>query len=300
MKTALLGYGVVGSGVHALAEARPEHGITISRVLVRRDIAPIRAIATRDFQEIVSDPSIETVVEVMGGEEPALTYVKAALAAKKHVVTANKLMLSLHYEELLALARANGVRLAFSAAVGGGIPWLANLLRVSRVDRVASLGGIMNGTTNFILTAMQQGGADFAETLAAAQKLGYAEADPTADIDGLDVRAKLALSCDAAFAQMADASAIPTLGIRYITAADVAQFHALGLTCRLCGAHTFCCGRTGSGCQRHGQYHLLLLRGAGIAKLLWAWRRASANCLRRDAGSHRCFLRCDALFPCPL
>lgn len=235
MKTALLGYGVVGSGVHALAEARPEHGITISRVLVRRDIAPIRAIATRDFQEIVSDPSIETVVEVMGGEEPALTYVKAALAAKKHVVTANKLMLSLHYEELLALARANGVRLAFSAAVGGGIPWLANLLRVSRVDRIASLGGIMNGTTNFILTAMQQGGADFAETLATAQKLGYAEADPTADIDGLDVRAKLALSCDAAFAQMADASAIPTLGIRYITAADVAQFHALGLTCRLIG-----------------------------------------------------------------
>lgn len=182
------------AAVHALTKARPEHGVTIARVLVRRDIEAVRAIATRDFNEIVSDPSIETVVEVMGGEEPALSYVKAALRAKKNVVTANKLMLSLHYAELISLARENGVHLAFSAAVGGGIPWLTNLLRVARVDAVESLGGIMNGTTNFILTAMQQGGADFAETLAEAQRLGYAEADPTADIDGLDVRAKLALS----------------------------------------------------------------------------------------------------------
>ncbi len=235
MKTALLGYGVVGSGVHALTKARPEHGVTIARVLVRRDIEAIRAIATRDFNEIVSDPSIETVVEVMGGEEPALSYVKAALRAKKNVVTANKLMLSLHYAELISLARENGAHLAFSAAVGGGIPWLTNLLRVARVDSVESLGGIMNGTTNFILTAMQQGGADFAETLAEAQRLGYAEADPTADIDGLDVRAKLALSCDAAFSQMADAAAVPALGIRHITAADVALFRQLGLTCRLIG-----------------------------------------------------------------
>lgn len=235
MKTALLGYGVVGSGVHTLTKARPEHGVTIARVLVRRDIEAIRAIATRDFNEIVSDPSIETVVEVMGGEEPALSYVKAALRAKKNVVTANKLMLSLHYAELISLARENGVHLAFSAAVGGGIPWLTNLLRVARVDAVESLGGIMNGTTNFILTAMQQGGADFAETLAEAQRLGYAEADPTADIDGLDVRAKLALSCDVAFSQMADAAAVPALGIRHIAAADVALFQQLGLTCRLIG-----------------------------------------------------------------
>ena len=235
MKTALLGYGVVGSGVHALTKARPEHGVTIARVLVRRDIEAVRAIATRDFNEIVSDPSIETVVEVMGGEEPALSYVKAALRAKKNVVTANKLMLSLHYAELISLARENGVHLAFSAAVGGGIPWLTNLLRVARVDAVESLGGIMNGTTNFILTAMQQGGADFAETLAEAQRLGYAEADPTADIDGLDVRAKLALSCDVAFSQMADAAAVPALGIRHIAATDVALFQQLGLTCRLIG-----------------------------------------------------------------
>lgn len=235
MKTALLGYGVVGSGVHTLTKARPEHGVTIARVLVRRDIEAIRAIATRDFNEIVSDPSIESVVEVMGGEEPALSYVKAALRAKKNVVTANKLMLSLHYAELISLARENGAHLAFSAAVGGGIPWLTNLLRVARVDSVESLGGIMNGTTNFILTAMQQGGADFAETLAEAQRLGYAEADPTADIDGLDVRAKLALSCDVAFSQMADAAAVPALGIRHIAAADVALFQQLGLTCRLIG-----------------------------------------------------------------
>ena len=235
MKTALLGFGVVGGGTYRLAAARPEHGIEFTRVLVRRDIPEIAPIATRAMDDILSDPAIETVVEVMGGDTPAFSYVRAALAAGKNVVTANKLMLSLHYDELIALAREKGVRLAFSAAVGGGIPWLTNLLRVSRVDKVERLGGIMNGTTNFILTAMQQGGADFAVTLAEAQRLGYAEADPTADIDGLDVRAKLALSCDVAFGQMAEAAAIPTLGIRHITAADVALFKALGYTCRLIG-----------------------------------------------------------------
>lgn len=235
MKTSLLGYGVVGSGTYALAQQHPQHGIQIASVLVRRDIPELGAIAVRDFNQIVSDPTIETVVEVMGGDEPAFSYARAALAAKKNLVTANKLMLSLHYAELTALARENGVQVAFSAAVGGGIPWLTNLLRIARVDAVERISGIMNGTTNYILSAMQDGGADFARALAEAQRLGYAEADPAADIDGLDVRAKLALSCNAAFGQMADASAIPALGIRHIAAADVALVRQRGLTVRLIG-----------------------------------------------------------------
>jgi len=207
----------------------------VTRVFVRRDHKRVLDLQTYDINDIISDPSIDTVVEVMGGDEPAFSYVKAALRAKKNVVTANKLMLSLHYEELISLARENGVHIAFSAAVGGGIPFLASLLRVGRVDTVDSLGGIMNGTTNYILTAMQQEGADFVETLKKAQQMGYAEADPTADIDGLDVRAKLALSVDVAFGKMADPAAVPALGIRHISAEDVAIFKQLGLICRLIG-----------------------------------------------------------------
>ena len=235
MKIALLGFGTVGKGTYELSLLRSEHGIEVTRVFVRRDHQRVLDIQTYNINDIMSDPSIDTVVEVMGGDEPAFSYVKAALCAKKNVVTANKLMLSLHYDELISLARENGVHIAFSAAVGGGIPFLASLLRVGRVDTVESLGGIMNGTTNYILTAMQQQGADFAETLKKAQEMGYAEADPTADIDGLDVRAKLSLSVDVAFGKMADPSAVPALGIRHISAEDVALFKQLGLTCRLIG-----------------------------------------------------------------
>ncbi len=235
MKIALLGFGTVAKGTYELTLLRPEHGIEVARVFVRRNHERVCGIQTYDINDILSDASIDTVAELMGGEEPAFSYVKAALRAGKNVVTANKLMLSLHYEELISLARENGVHIAFSAAVGGGIPFLASLLRVGRVDTVESLGGIMNGTTNYILTAMQQQGADFAETLKKAQELGYAEADPTADIDGLDVRAKLALSVDVAFGKMADAGAIPTLGIRHISAEDVVLFKQLGFTCRLIG-----------------------------------------------------------------
>jgi len=232
MSIAVLGYGTVAKGT--LDELKGT-GVDIKKILVRRDIPEIAEKSTRDFGEILTDPDIDLVAELMGGEEPAYSYVKAALEAGKHVVSANKQMLSKHYAELVPLAVEKGVCLAFSAAAGGGIPWLPNLLRFSRTDSIKSLSGIMNGTTNLILSEMTSDGSDFDAVLKKAQELGFAEADPTADIDGLDVRAKLALSCDIATGLVIDPDDIPALGIRYISAKDVAFFKEKGLVCKLIG-----------------------------------------------------------------
>jgi len=232
MKIALLGYGTVAKGT---ADALKYTDIEIGKVLVRREIPALGEKAVRSIDEIVSDPSIDLVAEVMGGEEPALTYVLKALNAGKHVVSANKLMFSLHYDELLAAARKNHVSIAFSATAGGGIPWLINLQRMKRVGEITSLGGIMNGTCNFILDSMQTENDEFEDALVVAQQLGYAEADPTADIDGLDVRAKLALSCNAAWNCTIDPASIPALGIRYINREDIEAFRSVGLIVRLIG-----------------------------------------------------------------
>ena len=236
MKIGLLGYGTVGSGAAECLKAHPMDGVEIVRILDGRDIEAVKEILVKDFDVILNDKDIDTVVEVLGGDEPAHTYVKKALEAGKNVVSANKQMLSKNYDELINLAREKGVSIAFSAAAGGSIPWLFNLLRAKRVDNIKSVGGVMNGTTNYILDAMQTGdGADFDVVLKEAQRLGYAEADPTADIDGHDVKAKIALSCDIAFSKMIDPAQIPALGIRYITRRDIAYFRTMGRNCRLMG-----------------------------------------------------------------
>ena len=233
MKIALLGWGTVAKGT---ADAlKYSKDIEIAKVLVRSDKPELGNKQVRKIEDIVCDGSIGLVAELMGGEEPALTYVKAALNAGKHVVTANKLMFSLHYEELIKLAREKGVSIAFSASAGGGIPWLVNLQRFKRVGKIEALGGIMNGTTNFILDSMSSEGSEFEDALAIAQQLGYAEADPTADIDALDVKAKLALSCDCAWDVMIDPASIPALGIRYITSEDIEAFRSIGMVCKLIG-----------------------------------------------------------------
>lgn len=233
MKIALLGWGTVAKGAADALEFNKDTEIV--KVLVRKEKPELGSKAVWSIDEIVNDPEIDLVAEVMGGEEPALTYVKAALSAGKHVVTANKLMFSLHYEELLALAREKGVSIAFSATAGGGIPWLINLQRMKRAGAIESLGGIMNGTTNFILDAMTNEFSEFEDVLAIAQQLGYAEADPTADIDALDVKAKLALSCDCAWDVMIDPASLPAMGIRYITSEDIEAFRSIGMTCKLIG-----------------------------------------------------------------
>lgn len=231
MNLALLGFGVVGSGVFELCRNRTD--IAVKRVLLRSDKPQVAHIATRDIADIIGDNAIDTVVEVMGGLHPAYEYVTAALRAKKNVVTANKALIAAFYEELIRLARENGVTLRCTAAVGGGIPWLTSLERVRRLDTVTQVGGIMNGTTNFIMDAMHRSPIDFGDILAQAQKLGYAEADPSADIDGDDIRRKLVISANIAFDALVAEEDIPMFGIRTVTAGDIAVFQKHGFVCKM-------------------------------------------------------------------
>ena len=231
MNLGLLGFGVVGGGVYEWCAGRSD--LQVKRVLVRSHKPEIDAIATYDFAEILNDDAIDTVVECMGGLHPAYEYVSSALKAGKNVVSANKALIAAYYTELIALAKENGAALRCTAAVGGGIPWLVNLERCKRLDTICELGGIMNGTSNYILDAMQRNGEDFDAVLKKAQELGYAEADPSADIDGDDIRRKLAISANVAFDAVLAEESIPTCGIRYVTKADIERFKAHGFACKL-------------------------------------------------------------------
>ena len=234
MNIGLLGFGVVG-GVLELTQGRGD--ITVSRVLLRSPKPGLpEGLATYDFNDILCDERIDTVVEVMGGLHPAYEYVTAAMERGKNVVTANKALIAAYYRELTGLAKEKGVALRCTAAVGGGIPWLVNLARIKRLDTVCAVGGIMNGTTNFIMDAMHRAPVDFPAILKEAQALGYAEADPSADIDGDDIRRKLCISANIAFDTVLDETAIPTFGIRTVTAADIAAFKSHGFVCRLLAA----------------------------------------------------------------
>ena len=160
MNIGLLGFGVVGGGVWELAAERDD--ICVKRVLLRSPKAGLpESAVTFDVNDILNDDAIDTVVEVMGGLHPAYEYVTAAMERGKHVVTANKALIAAYYTELTALAAKQGVALRCTAAVGGGIPWLVNLERVKRLDTVCAVGGIMNGTTNFIMDAMHKADVDF-------------------------------------------------------------------------------------------------------------------------------------------
>ena len=231
MKIGLLGIGTIGTGVREHLAGRDD--ISIKRILVRRDHPELGALATFHYEDILFDPEIDTVVELMGGMQPAFDYVLSALKAGKNVVTANKLMLSYHFEELLAAAQQSGVLLKIDASVGGGIPYLFNLMRSGRADTIHSLFGIVNGTTNLILDTMQLNGSEFSDVLAQAQRAGYAEADPSADIDGIDARSKLCISASIAFRRFVLPDDIAVSGIRNITREDIQVFKKLGYVCRL-------------------------------------------------------------------
>ncbi len=231
MNIGLLGCGVVGGGILDFCASRED--LTVTKVLVRRPRPDLGALAVTDIADIVSDEGIGIVAEVMGGLHPAYEYICAALKAGKHVVTANKAVISAYYPELTGLARECGVSLRCTAAVGGGIPWLTNLERCKRLDSICELGGIMNGTTNFIMDAMHASPVSFPEILKQAQELGYAEADPSADIDGDDVRRKLTISANIAFDALVQEEDIPMFGIRTVTDGDIRAFKAHGFVCKL-------------------------------------------------------------------
>lgn len=235
MKAAILGFGTVGAGAYrVLADA--SFPIEIKRVLDVRIPKGYETLVTTNIDDILRDPEIEIVAEAIGGSHPAYEYVCAALRAGKHVVSANKLLVCQYYKELHTLAKACGRALRFTPAVGGGIPWLSNLRRTAQCDTILSLRGIMNGTTNYILDAMTARAISFEEALAEAQRLGYAESDPSADIDGADVRRKCAISASVAFGAVLGEEDVPTLGIRSITDKDIARIRAMGYVCKLIGA----------------------------------------------------------------
>ena len=232
MKIAILGYGTVGRGVDQIIAERVD-GVEVTRILELPDrLSDTRM--TASYDEILADEEVELVVECMGGVEPARTYIMAALESGRHVVTSNKAVVAAHFADFAAASVASGAGLFVEAAVGGGVPWIASVEKVRRIDDVSSFSGIMNGTTNYIVDAMRRQGADFAEVLAEAQRLGYAERDPSADIDGIDVLNKTIISASVAFGVACERD-LPASGIRNLTKADLDLFAAHGRTVKLLG-----------------------------------------------------------------
>lgn len=233
MKVAIIGLGVVGYGAYEIIRDELAPEIEVKYVMDLRPFEEIPCIHAKDINQIVSDPEVDVVVESIGGLHPAYEFITASLKAGKSVVTANKHLISKYYKELYRLAHETGARLQYTPSAGGGIPWLHNLTRTRRCGAIESFSGIINGTTNYILDNMTRTGAAFEPTLKRAQELGYAEADPSADIDGLDVQRKCAISVNRAYDAVIAPEDIPTAGIRFITDEDIAAFRSEGLVCRL-------------------------------------------------------------------
>ncbi|MBO5248716.1 MAG: homoserine dehydrogenase [Clostridia bacterium] len=234
MNVAIIGFGVVGSGAYdTIRDGKTD--LTVKKILDLAIRPGYEDVMTTDYNEILTDPTIAVVAESIGGLHPARELVLSALNAGKHVVTANKLLMATCYRELMEAAAYNGVVIRFTPSAGGGIPWLSSLRRTARAGSINKIEGILNGTTNFILDKMARENADFAETLAEAQALGYAEKDPSSDIDGLDVRYKVALSCNVATGLTASPEFIPAFGIRHIRKCDFEWMQKQGKTCKLLG-----------------------------------------------------------------
>ena len=239
----LLGLGTVGAGVAAiLANPEGRHPLVAELALRRvavRDLARPRPVAlasdllTTDPRAVIEDPAVEIVVEVMGGLEPARSLILQAIAAGKPVVTANKAVIARYGEEIAAAAAAHGVYVLIEAAVGGGIPIIEPLKQSLGANRIQRVSGIINGTTNYILSRMAAEGAAYADVLADAQRLGYAEADPAADVQGGDAADKIAILAGLAYGGSVPRDAIPTEGIDQLDARDVAYAAQLGFVVKL-------------------------------------------------------------------
>lgn len=242
-KIGLLGYGTVGTGTAEIildpaGRNKLLQKIEIARVGVRSLDKPRSpelplGVLTTDLEAIVNDPEIKIVVELLGGLEPSRSLILKAIHNGKHIVTANKAVIARHGEEIFTAANQAGVYVLLEAAVGGGIPVIKPLKQSLGVNRIQTVIGIINGTTNYILTQMTQEGADFAAVLAEAQKLGYAEADPTADVDGYDAADKIAILAAIAFNGRVKREDIYCEGIRHLDATDITYADDLGYVIKL-------------------------------------------------------------------
>ena len=244
VRIGVIGHGTVGAAFVKLVKqqsdtiaARSGVRLEIARVAVRNTAAHAGSLAadvlTQDAEFVVSDPTVDLVVELMGGIDEARALILKALASGKPVVTANKALIATHGAELFAAADKSGIDLLFEAAVCGGIPLIRPLRESLRGEPIRRVLGIVNGTTNYILTKMSEDGASYADALAGAQQLGYAEADPTADVEGLDAAAKISIIASIAFGANVVAGDVYSEGITKITAADIAIAHRLGYAVKL-------------------------------------------------------------------
>ena len=244
MKIAVMGYGTIGSGVVEVLEINKEkiakragEPIEVKYVLDLREFpgTPIENKIVHDYKVIAEDPEIGIVVETIGGVEPAFTFVKAMLEAGKQVATSNKNLVAAKGAELIKVARDHGVNFQFEASVGGGIPIIRPLNKCLTADEIEEITGILNGTTNYILTKMSQEGSSYEDVLKEAQDLGYAERNPEADVEGYDACRKIAILSSLMFGKNVDSEKVPTEGITKITAADFEYANAAEYTIKLLG-----------------------------------------------------------------
>lgn len=242
VKAAILGFGTVGSGVYNvlntnsdLIKNRTGEGIEVKYVLDLREFPghPVDDILTHDFNDIVNDPEVKVVAEVMGGITPAYDFSRRCLLAKKSVCTSNKELVAKHGPELMRLAKENGVNYFFEASCGGGIPVIRSLNEALIADEIDEVSGILNGTTNYILTKMSREGSLFDEALKDAQDMGYAERNPEADIEGYDAQRKIAILSSIAFGKTVDHEKIHTEGISKITPSDIGFAKEFGCAIKL-------------------------------------------------------------------
>ena len=242
IQIAVLGYGTVGSGVvevintnHDSINKRAENEINIKYVLDLRDFPgdPVEKVLVHDYEVIANDPEVDIVVEVMGGVEPAYTFTKRALEAGKSVCTSNKELVARHGTELLAIAKEHGANYLFEASCGGGIPIIRPLNSSLTADEIDEVTGILNGTTNYILSKMASDGSDFADVLKEAQRLGYAERNPEADVEGYDACRKIAILSSLAYGKEVNYEEVYTEGITKITAEDIKYATSMGTAIKL-------------------------------------------------------------------
>ncbi|NRS48365.1 homoserine dehydrogenase [Brevibacillus sp. HB2.2] len=247
IKLGLMGFGTVGTGVVRIIQAHQEDlqkqtglSIEISRILVQdaeksRNISFMEGTLTTDPASLLDDPEIEVIVEVIGGIHPAKEYILGALERGKHVVTANKDLMALHGAEILEKAQEKGCDVFYEASVAGGIPILRALVEGFSSDRIAKMMGIVNGTTNYIMTKMSLEGAEYSEVLKEAQALGYAEQDPTSDVEGFDAARKMAILATLGFRVPMKLEDVDVKGISSVSKEDIAYGKQLGYEIKLLG-----------------------------------------------------------------
>ncbi len=299
-KVGLLGLGTVGTGTveilrdpaqrHPLLQELVIHKIGVRSLDKARSLNVSPDLLTTDLDAIVTDPEIDIVVEVIGGLEPARSLILKAIAHKKHVVTANKAAIARFGDEIFTAASEAGVYVLLEAAVGGGIPVIEPLKQSLCANRINTVTGIVNGTTNYILTRMQTEGGDFGEILADAQQLGYAEADPTADVDGLDAADKIAILASLAFSGRIKLSEVYCEGIRQVGAAEIAYAEKLGFVIKLLAiakresdeqlqvrVHPTLVPKTHPLANVNDVYNAILIEGDPIGQVMFFGRGAGAG-----------------------